>query len=155
MNIRLAGENDIDFLIRMRWDFTLEHDTSGKIKEEDYDSFYEECKTFLVNAMRGSSNWFIWVAEHESQIVSNIFIELVNKVPRPGRITYPFAYMTNVYTVPEYRGKGIGSALIREINEWAEEQKYEFIIVWPSDEAIPFYERNGYKHCNEPMEKMF
>jgi len=63
--------------------------------------------------------------------------------------------MTNVYTIPEYRGQGIGSELLSNINEWANEQKYEFIIVWPSDEGVSFYNKNGYKHCKEPMEIIF
>ena len=54
---------------------------------------------------------------------------------------------------PDYRGKGIGSKLISKINEWAKENKYEFIIVWPSDEGLILQE-NGYQHCKEPMENM-
>jgi GNAT superfamily N-acetyltransferase len=60
--------------------------------------------------------------------------------------------MTNVYTVPEYRSQGIGGQLLKRIKEWGSEQKLEFIMVWPSDEAVSFYARNGYKHCTEPME---
>lgn len=62
--------------------------------------------------------------------------------------------MTNVYTIPEIRGEGIGSQLIAKVNEWSKEQKNEFIIVWPSETSIDFYKRNGYKHCKEPMEFM-
>ncbi|MNP46328.1 Acetyltransferase (GNAT) family protein [compost metagenome] len=60
--------------------------------------------------------------------------------------------MTNVYTVPDHRGKGIGSRLLKNIEEWAKTNEYEFIIVWPSEWSVDFYERNGYKHCKEPME---
>ncbi|WP_152393108.1 GNAT family N-acetyltransferase [Paenibacillus guangzhouensis] len=154
MKIRIADKADIDQLIRMRWDFTMEYDIDGKLKNEKYSDFYHECKEFLLNAIR-SGNWSIWIAEEDGKIVSNIYIELIYKVPRPGRVTKPFAYMTNVYTKPEYRGQGIGSKLISNINEWAYEQKYEFIIVWPSDEGVSFYSKNGYKHCKEPMENMF
>jgi len=37
------------------------------------------------------------------------------------------------------------------IRERAEDQNYELIIVWPSDEAINFYKKNGFVHCQEPM----
>jgi GNAT superfamily N-acetyltransferase len=60
--------------------------------------------------------------------------------------------MTNVYTVKEYRNNGIGSLLLSTINNWAKENKYEFIIVWPSDDSINYYKKNGYVHCTEPME---
>ncbi|WP_240335300.1 GNAT family N-acetyltransferase [Paraliobacillus sediminis] len=73
----------------------------------------------LLENARNSGQWFIWVAEENGEIVSHIFIELIHKVPRPGRVIYPFVYMTNVFTSKEYRNKGIGSKLRRydtEIN---------------------------------------
>ncbi|PLR74815.1 MULTISPECIES: GNAT family N-acetyltransferase [Bacillus] len=151
MQIRLAEKKDIDQLIRMRWDFTLEDYEEGNFSEKDYPEFQKECRTFLEEAV-GGGQWYIWIAEDQGKIISHIYMERIQKVPRPGRITYPFAYMTNVYTVPGYRGKGIGSRLITAINEWIEENHYEFVIVWPSEEGIEFYRRNGYKHCSEPME---
>ncbi|WP_164669045.1 GNAT family N-acetyltransferase [Virgibacillus doumboii] len=149
MNIRLAESKDIKELIRMRWDFTIEYDESKK--DESFDDFEKECQLFLGNALN-SGQWFIWVAEDNDKVVSHIYIELIHKVPRPGRITYPFAYMTNVYTVPEYRNKGIGSKILSSINKWIKENNYEFVIVWPSDESINYYKKNGYVHCTEPME---
>lgn len=152
--MRTANKEDIDQLIRLRWDFTMEYDIDGILKNENYSDFYNECRAFLLDIFQ-SRQWYVWIAEEDGIIVSNIYIELIHKVPRPGRTTNPFAYMTNVYTKPNYRGNGIGSKLISQINEWAKESKYEFIIVWPSDEGVDFYKKNGYQHCKEPMENMF
>ncbi|MEH7121897.1 GNAT family N-acetyltransferase [Bacillus sp. JJ1773] len=149
--IRLAESKDIDQLIRMRWDFTIEHNPSNKFNESDLEKFKIECRNFLENAIN-SEQWFIWIAEEEGRIISHIYIELIQKVPRPGRITRPFAFMTNVYTVSDYRNKGISSQLLTTINEWAKNEQYEFIIVWPSDDSINYYRKNGYSHCKEPME---
>ncbi|WP_159886077.1 GNAT family N-acetyltransferase [Paenibacillus puerhi] len=148
MNIRRAKEEDIPALILMRWEFTLEH--QPEIQDE-FELFAVECRVFLEQAIRGE-RWHIWVAETDGVLVSHLYIQLIDKVPRPGRITYPFAYMTNVYTDPDYRSRGIGSQLFRTVQEWATDNKMEFIIVWPSDEAVPFYSRLGYKRCTEPME---
>ncbi|GIQ69010.1 N-acetyltransferase [Xylanibacillus composti] len=148
MKIRLAEPYDIDSLVRMRWDFTYEH---YPIIEASYGDFQEECSVFLHKAM-SNGKWFIWVAELNDKIVSHIYIELIDKVPKPGRTTYPFVYMTNVYTIPEYRSKGIGGRLLKRIEEWGRENRHEFIMVWPSDDGVPFYARNGYIRCTEPME---
>lgn len=149
MDIRLAKTKDVEQLIKMRWDFTIEYDES-KI-EESYEDFRDECHTFLDDALN-SLQWFVWVAEEHEKIVSHIYVELIKKVPRPGKTTHPFAYMTNVYTVPEYRNKGIGSHVLSSVNKWVKENNFEFVIVWPSDESINYYKKNGYVHCNEPME---
>jgi len=153
MNIRLATNEDIDQLVRMRWDFTNEY-MESPINEEQYDAFYLECRSFLIEAIN-SNRWFIWVAEKEGQILSHVYLETINKVPRPGRQTHPFTYMTNVYTLPEHRGMGLGSQILKQVELWSRENKHEFIIVWPSEWSIDFYERNGYKLCKEPMELMF
>ncbi|MBU9720127.1 MULTISPECIES: GNAT family N-acetyltransferase [Bacillaceae] len=149
MNIRLAEEKDIEQLIKMRWDNTIEFDVSKE--GEDYEKFATECYIFLQKALN-SSEWFIWIAEDETgEISSHIYVELIHKVPRPGRITKPFAYMTNVYTKPESRNAGVGSELLSSINSWIKVNEYEFVIVWPSEDAENYYRKNGYVHCTEPM----
>ena len=151
MKIRKAELNDIERLIKMRWDFTVEYEVKGIINDSEYFHFQEECRNFLVDAIN-SQRWIIWVAEVNGKIVSHIYIELIQKVPRPGRITNPFVYMTNVYTVKAHRGNGVGGNLISHINNWSKEMKYEFVIVWPSEESIEFYKTHGYKNCTEPLE---
>jgi len=148
MIIRKATEADIDALVLMRWEFTMEHQPDVK---DDFELFAAECRVFLQEALR-SDRWFIWVAEVKGGIASHMFIQLIDRVPRPGRTTYPFVYMTNVYTDPDYRSRGIGSKLIQVIREWATVNRYEFIIVWPSEESRDFYGRNGFSPCNDPME---
>ena len=149
MEIRLAESIDIEQLIKMRWDNTIEFDESKR--EESYEEFARECQSFLESALT-SNQWFIWLAVEQEKVVSHIYIELIQKVPRPGRITHPFAYMTNVYSIPEYRNKGIGSKVLQVVNNWIKEKEYEFVIVWPSDEATHFYKKNGYHPCTDPME---
>lgn len=151
MEIRLATMEDIDQLIRMRWDFTLEDYPEMTQNSDGYDAFEKECREFLEKAIAGE-RWHIWIAKENGQVISHIYIELIEKVPRPGRITRPFAYMTNVYTVPAWRGKGVGGKLLAQINTWVKENDYEFVIVWPSEEGIEFYKRHGYTNCVEPLE---
>jgi len=150
MMIRLAEHKDMDQLVRMRWDFTNEY-AEKKIEEIQYEAFYRECRSFFSEVFNGDK-WFIWVADIEGQILPHVYIQLIDKVPRPGRKTNPFLYMTNVYTLPDCRRKGIGSQILKEIEKWSKDNDYEFIIVWPSDWSVDFYERNGYSLCKEPME---
>lgn len=147
MLVRLAVEEDMDQLIRMRWDFTLEHHLELKA---DFPFFEAEYRTFLREAICGE-RWHIWLAELDA-VVSHIYIQLVDKVPRPERITYPFCYMTNVYTLPSYRSRGIGSKILQAIRQWSADCRYEFTIVWPSQDSREFYSRNGYLPSAESME---
>lgn len=146
MHIRLAQYKDIDQLIQIRWDFTVEH--QKEVAKSIIVNFQLECRLFLEHAIE-SPSWLIWIAEINEQVVSHIYLELIHKVPRSGRITHPFVYMTNVYTIPAHRNKGVGSQLLTVVNEWMETNEYEFVIVWPSDDSIGFYEKYNYENCSE------
>ncbi len=146
--IREALERDIDQLIRMRWDFTWENRTETTVRFED---FVQECRAFLIDAVQ-SDRWKIWVAEAEGKVVSHVYVQLIDKVPRPGRVTHPFGYVTNVYTLPEYRSRGIGGKVMEAVKLRAQASELEFLIVWPAEESIPFYRKTGFRLCTEPME---
>jgi GNAT superfamily N-acetyltransferase len=148
--IRMATDGDIDVLTRMRFDFSCEYDES--ITLDDYPEFAIRCETFLRAAMTSESNWRIWVAESDGQIVAHMFVQLVEKVPRPGRVSSPFGYVTNVYTLPLYRGQGVGTQIHNEITKWARGNDLDFLILWPSDNSVEFYARNGFSKCKEAME---
>lgn len=147
--IRLASHHDIEQLVEMRWDFTLEDHPS--VSNDHKQPFNEECRSFLDEALSGK-RWYIWVAEVDHRIVSHIYVQLIDKVPRPGRVTHPFGYVTNVYTRPDYRKKEIGSKLNAAVEQWAKERGVEFLLVWPSTTSIAFYTRNGYEASTESME---
>ncbi|MBM7564761.1 GNAT family N-acetyltransferase [Paenibacillus sacheonensis] len=150
MNIRLAALEDVAQLVQMRWDFSEEEhlmNTAG------FDEFNRDCSEFLINAM-GSGNWYIWVAETERTLVSHMYLQLIHKVPRPGKSRHPhYGYVTNVYTRPAYRSQGIGSRLHNAMEIWSKENEVEFLVLWPSRDSVRFYARNGFSHCKEAMEK--
>jgi GNAT superfamily N-acetyltransferase len=97
-------------------------------------------------------SWVVWVAELEGKLVSHIFIQIIDTVPRPGRSYSPYGYVTNVYTIPEHRSKGIGSMIMEQINHWSKENNLTFLMVCPSETSVEFYERHGFARTIEVME---
>ncbi|TLS52835.1 GNAT family N-acetyltransferase [Paenibacillus antri] len=144
-------ERDIPHLIKMRFDFTAE---SKEIDASLYEAFYQECLAFFEET-KDTKRWYIWVAELEGELVSHIYVELIDTVPRPGRKKSPWGYVTNVYTVPEYRSQGIGGKIMDEIKQWAKENGVTFFIVWPSEASVDFYRRHGFEKAEEAMELHF
>ncbi|MET3292310.1 UNVERIFIED_CONTAM: GNAT superfamily N-acetyltransferase [Brevibacillus sp. OAP136] len=150
--VRLATVEDIDELVRMRWDFSQEENPQHSV---DYREFYPVCSAFLQKALT-SGDWYIWIAEKDDRIVSNMYLQLIHKVPRPGAFQNPYyAYVTNVYTRPDYRSQGIGTAIHRALEQWAQENHVEFLILWPSEKSGVFYARNGFSRSREALEKHF
>ncbi|GGD78513.1 GNAT family N-acetyltransferase [Paenibacillus nasutitermitis] len=149
-NIRLAALADINELVQLRWDFSNEERTDPAGGFED---FQQICSAFLAKAIEGG-DWYIWVAEAEGKIVSHMYLQLIHKVPRPGKSPDPcYGYVTNVYTRPGYRNRGIGGRIHTAMEQWSKDNRIEFLIVWPSSESVRFYARSGFSPCEEAMEK--
>jgi ribosomal protein S18 acetylase RimI-like enzyme len=145
IDIRLATPDDIPQLISLRRQFTFE-DESGE-ERPDYE---DDCRSFLQSAI-STPRWRIWVACVGPRIVSHLFIALIDKVPRPTRDTRKLAYVTNAYTVPEYRGRGIGGRLLVAARSEAIGESAELMIVWPSDASMDFYRRHGFESERDPL----
>jgi predicted N-acetyltransferase YhbS len=145
MEIRLARRGDIDQLVAMRRDFTFE-DYEG----EERPGYEADCRAFLEDAL-ASGRWQIWVAVDGDEVVSHMYVALVDKVPRPVSEKRRIAYLTNVYTRPGYRGRGIGGELLRRVQAAAEDAAVELVIVWPSETSVAFYERAGFAPPDDPL----
>jgi GNAT superfamily N-acetyltransferase len=138
---RMATEVDMDALANLRWDTWLEGGQDPA--EVSQESFWRECALILKQRLL-SQQWTYWIATHQGEIIAQIFIQRIAKVPKPSKMQDAFGYVTNVYTRPAYRGQGIGSSLLAQVKAWAKEQDLEFLILWPTEESIPFYERAGF-----------
>ena len=148
MDFRLAKEADFEQLAHLRWDWRAEDNEIPAVSKEEFIRAFVQ---FLKQGLEAGSRAY-WIAETEGEIVSHIFIQKIDLVPRPCRLQDQCGSVTNNYTKPNYRGQGIGSELMRHVKAWAKAQDFEVLISWPSDEAVRFYERAGFKKENDIVE---
>jgi GNAT superfamily N-acetyltransferase len=148
MVFRLADERDISSLAELRWLHEEEEcDLSGISKKE----FIDECSIFLTNGLV-NNEWAYWIAEEGKEIIANIYVRRIRKVPKPQKLFAEIGYVTNVHTKEQYRGKGIGSELLAKVKQWSVDNKIELLFLWPSERAVDFYNRQGFDINNEIME---
>lgn len=74
---------------------------------------------------------------------------VIDPLPRPIKDNSAWGYLTNTYTIPTERNKGIASGLLRLVKNWIKQRGLETVIVWPSDQSIQFSERGGFDVDNE------
>ena len=148
MDYGIASQEDLPKLARLRWDFRVEEDETPAVSQT---TFIQSCTDFLERGFE-AGNWAYWVAKEEGEIVSHVFINTIRPVPRPCNLDDRYGYMTNVYTRPEYRNKGIGTELMRRAMQWAAEEGLELVIVSPSEESLPFYRRAGFSEETDFMQ---
>ncbi len=141
MQYRLANEADLLQLAAMRWAFQTEDDVETPVVEKA--EFLEKCVEYLRKSLE-AKDWAFWIAEQNGEIIAQIFVKTIVSVPRPARLENAWGYVTNVYTKPQFRGKGIGAELLQQVKLWAIEQNFEILIVSPSEDSVSFYKREGF-----------
>ena len=145
---RLADLHDADQLADLRWrlktDDRTEFDTTGRAR------FVAAFVDVASKAHRDES-LFHWVADLDGRLIAVMSIRRVPKVPSPERMDAYWGYLTNCYTLPAYRDQGIGAGLLAEVKRWAREQRFELLVVWPSERSYPFYERCGFRRYPDPL----
>jgi GNAT superfamily N-acetyltransferase len=146
MDFRLAGENDLNQLAQMRWDYWVEggSDPAKQEKQEFVDGFIE------VLGAKLNQTWFVWCAVEDNEILSHVFVQSVEKIPKPSAPADAFGYVTNVCTRPSHRNCGIGSQLMVRVKEWAREQDLEFLVLWPNEPSIPFWQKVSFS-VDDPL----
>jgi GNAT superfamily N-acetyltransferase len=105
----------------------------------------------FVSDQSHSATFLHWVAEANGGLIAVMSIARVPKLPAPLQRSSALGYLTNCYTLPSFRGRGVGARLLGIITEWAREQEFELLLVWPSDESYDFYTRLGFKNFREPL----
>ncbi|NJE03381.1 GNAT family N-acetyltransferase [Thermococcus sp. MV11] len=82
------------------------------------------------------------VAELDGKIVGEVEV-LFSEEPVLGR-QMRIAHVDVIEVHPDYRGRGIGRALVEFVEDVARERGAEMLTVQPDDEAKGFYERLGF-----------
>jgi GNAT superfamily N-acetyltransferase len=136
---RLAGLNDANQLADLRW--RLKTDDAKEFDQKDRDSF----RAGFIGSASGPEDHrqlFHWVADLHGRLIGVMSVRKVVKVPSPKQMNGHWGYLTNCYTLPDFRNRGIGAGLLDTLKAWAKEQNFELLAVWPSDRSYPFYERS-------------
>lgn len=85
-------------------------------------------------------------------MIKHVLVAYDNEIPVAcGAIREfsPFAMeVKRMYTKPQYRGKGIATKILLELEQWATELSYQKCLLETGNrqpDAIHVYEKNGYK----------
>ncbi len=147
MRIRRATPTDVPELARLRWAFRAE---AGETPVSTFEAFAARYGAFVRAGLAGGE-WAYFVAEDEGAIVGHMAVRVVRSVPRPSRRGDQWGYLTDCYTCPEWRGRGVGAAILARVTEWARGRDLVLVLVSPSERSRAFYARAGFAEAREFM----
>ncbi|MFX1508612.1 MAG: GNAT family N-acetyltransferase, partial [Promethearchaeota archaeon] len=119
IQIRRASLDDVTTLVRFRSALFKE---MGRLKEEEEKSFETACEQFFTQYIP-QDRFISWIAEDNGNVVAVSGLVFFQKPPSPGNITGKEAYIMNMYTLTEWRKKGIASRLLQKIIRFLNQQE--------------------------------
>lgn len=144
VTVRQATPDDVEALAFLRFRFAEESNRRGDQSLEDFVTHFS---AFLTEAL-ATGRWTGVVADDGGTIVGHAFLEIMDKLPVPGRPNRRMGYVTNMYVEPNLRNSGVGTEVLQKIIEVGREMSLESIVLWPTPRSVPFYRRAGFEATN-------
>ena len=143
MDIVIARQPDVTDLARLLW----LHASADEQKAQPLEAFTAQVAGWLT--LRTESHVAFMARLEHAEIVGMAWLALVSRPPRPGAVARYSADLQSVFVVPEHRGQGIGSALVRAAVAHAERHHAAQVTVSSSTKAVLMYERLGFHSSRE------
>ena len=147
---RKATINDLDELVRLRIAFLKEVqaiETRQYSEEELSTSLREYLSKSIAN-----DEFVAWLAIFDGEIIATSGLCFFQITPGFTLIDGKIAYILNIYTLPHWRGKGVGKQVFDHILQEAIRRGYKRISLHASDDGRPIYEKFGFRGTDDEME---
>lgn len=146
--IRRATPEDIEVLTDLRVAFFEE---IGDISGEKHREAFREATYRYLNEALPQGKFLAWVAEEHEQIISTSGLIFFEQAPTPLNMAGNEGYILNMYTLPQWRGKGIARTLLEEIIRYVKEAGVPQVWLYATDAGRPVYEKFGFITLSDAM----
>lgn len=136
-----ATIQDISALTDLR--ITYLQEDLGNIDEKDLKLIQASLPSYYEKHL--NQDLLVYVARGGSDIVSCVFLLIVEKPMSPSFITGKTGTVLNVYTKPEYRHRGYAKRLMNMMLEDATERNVSVIELKSTDEGYSLYKSVGFE----------
>ena len=140
-DIRRATVDDLEALVQLR--LALCRELEG-IDEGPALRALEDATRCYLEAKLASGEFIAWLAVTDGAIVSMSGLLFFQRPPTAGNLAGIDAYIMNMYTVPEWRRKGLATALLREIIAFVRGTQARRIWLHASEAGRPVYAAVGF-----------
>lgn len=143
VTIRRAVADDVPDLVKLRWDVCVEQGVADPADADSFARYDQALRAFLARHIAEDACQ-IHVAVIGGEIVATSTLWLFPVLPWPGGLSQWQGYVTNVYTVPAYRRRGIARRLMATLERVAREHGATALLLETSAEAAPLYAELGF-----------
>ena len=124
--------------------------------KDDYD--WDEVKAYEINyfAKKMDQGLFAaWVAETAAKkIIACAGVTFYELAPKPWNLASKYAFISSMYTEPEWRRKGIGGNLLEEALAYSRSKGITYATLHASKSGKSLYQSFGFNDTNEMRMKL-
>lgn len=153
INIKLkkAEKENINDLVRMRIAYLTED--YGSLTAEQEAALSEVLPRYFEEHL--NKDLIAYLAETEGgEIVSCCFLLVCEKPANPSFMRGRTGSVMNVYTMPEYRRKGIARRLMEGLLAEARELELDFVELKATEDGYPLYKSLGFEEVQSEYRNM-
>ncbi|SDS14535.1 Ribosomal protein S18 acetylase RimI [Paenibacillaceae bacterium GAS479] len=148
-DLRRAKQSDVESLLELRIELLQE---VGNIKNQEEMERVRSANKMYYEKHLNNGDYISFVAESQGKIIGTCGLILIMRPPYLLNLLGIDAYITNVYTIPNYRGMGIATALMDNCIEFAKSNNVGRIILNASTDGKSVYEKRGFILRKSAME---
>ena len=141
MKKRLADINDVPILVKLRKQQLIDE---GLPPIPNIDTNIDKQLADYFTSAIADGSFISWVMENDDEIIATSGLCFYLLPPNFSNTTGRTAYVTNMYTKPEYRRKGIAAELLNMVIDEAKLRGYKVIRLHTSEFGKSIYERAGF-----------
>jgi GNAT superfamily N-acetyltransferase len=149
MRIAVARQHQLREVAALR--LALLEETGASLDAGERTALLEGNLAFF-DSVFGSADWCTWVAEFDGQVGAIGTLALFSRPPYPGNPDGKDAYFLNMYTRPEFRGRGAAKALLQAAMRHAGERGVRKIVLHATEAGRPLYAAFGFRPATAYME---
>ncbi|WP_162872779.1 GNAT family N-acetyltransferase [Austwickia chelonae] len=92
----------------------------------------------------GFSSFVVDDPEREGTLLGCVTVAVDQRLPIPGS-SGRVAYVADMCTSPEFRGRGVGRSLLRAATQWAHQQGAGRVHLYATEQGRPLYSAEGFE----------
>jgi GNAT superfamily N-acetyltransferase len=147
---REAAPGDIPILADFR--LKMFRDMGAIRGETQAQDLVEESTDYFLSVF-GTDRLLALIAEVDGVPVGAGILAISRMAPKPGNLSGMEGYLYNLYTLPEWRNKGVGSQIFQRLLAMAENRGVKYQWLFATQDGQNIYARQGFVPITTAMKK--
>ncbi|MGL6236902.1 MAG: GNAT family N-acetyltransferase [Segniliparus sp.] len=137
----MIGFGDPADVAVLRWAWALERAGEEVAQTEPDQAFIADVARWMSSDARA-----VWTVQTDGRVAGMVCLTEFRRMPSPVPMASGcWGYLGHLYVRAEFRDRGMGAQLVAAVLAEARSRNYSKVVLSPTEESIPLYERSGFR----------